>query len=460
MGEKLTEILGKGVLVECVTSEDPDEVRRERITKMAEDVSGKKLRVLVATDCLSEGINLQDLFDAVLHYDLPWNPNRLEQREGRVDRFGQKKPEIQTGLLYGYDNPMDQVVLKVLFKKAKKIRDNIGVSIPFPEDSKVFLDTIFQAVLAEAEKKQRPVSQPELFSLEEMVRSEEQLQGLFDMAERKEQALRSIFAQASIKAQDIEEDLSLTDEAVGRPETVHRFVSSAFDQLFGTAAVKNDEELELRIRRSTWPEKMRSWLEKSGVKDEARIAFRSPIRDSFTYWGRNHDAVEMLCRTVLSESLNSGKKSLGASRASVVLSSAVKERTVLYVVRARHVIEDKRTGSHLVAEEVLVQGVCGMERKFIDQERINSLMDNPNPSGDLPYESQKQQLERELSVLDAMNERFNNLAEERAKALIEQHERYQKALGQETKTERYKVVKPVIPLDILGMYIFVPGGLS
>ncbi len=71
--------------------------------------------------------------------------------------------------------------------------------------------------------------------------------------------------------------------------------------------------------------------------------------------------------TVLSESLNSGKKSLGASRASVVLSSAVKERTVLYVVRARHVIEDKRTGSHLVAEEVLVQGVCGMERKFIDQ---------------------------------------------------------------------------------------------
>ncbi len=460
VGEKLTEILGKGVLVECVTSEDPDEVRRERITKMAEDVSGKKLRVLVATDCLSEGINLQDLFDAVLHYDLPWNPNRLEQREGRVDRFGQKKPEIQTGLLYGYDNPMDQVVLKVLFKKAKKIRDNIGVSIPFPEDSKVFLDTIFQAVLAEAEKKQRPVSQPELFSLEEMVRSEEQLQGLFDMAERKEQALRSIFAQASIKAQDIEEDLSLTDEAVGRPETVHRFVSSAFDQLFGTAAVKNDEELEIRIRRSTWPEKMRSWLEKSGVKDEARIAFRSPVRDSFTYWGRNHDAVEMLCRSVLSEALNTGKKNPGAARASVVLSSAVKERTVLYVVRARHVIEDKRTGSHLVAEEILVQGVCGMERKFIDQERINSLMDNPNPSGDLPYESQKQQLERELSVLDAMNERFNNLAEERAKALIEQHERYQKALGQETKTERYKVVKPVIPLDILGMYIFVPGGLS
>jgi SNF2 family DNA or RNA helicase len=48
--------------------------------------------VLVATDCLSEGINLQEHFDAVVHYDLSWNPTRHEQREGRVDRFGQESP--------------------------------------------------------------------------------------------------------------------------------------------------------------------------------------------------------------------------------------------------------------------------------------------------------------------------------------------------------------------------------
>ena len=47
-------------------------------------------RVLVATDCLSEGINLQEHFDAVVHYDLAWNPTRHEQREGRVDRYGQR----------------------------------------------------------------------------------------------------------------------------------------------------------------------------------------------------------------------------------------------------------------------------------------------------------------------------------------------------------------------------------
>ncbi len=455
---RLAEALGKNALVECVTSEDPDEVRRDRIDRMSPEDSGKKVRVLVATDCLSEGINLQSLFDAVLHYDLPWNPNRLEQREGRVDRFGQTKPEIQTCLLYGKDNPMDQVVLKVLYRKARTIRDNIGVSIPFPEDSKVFLDTIFKAVLAEAEKKQKPVSQMELFALEDMIRSEEALDKLITVSEKKEAALRSVFAQASIKAQDIEDDLAITDEAVGRPETVYRFVSAAFDQLIGVTASRNAEDLELVVRRSAFPEKLRFWLEASAGKGDARLAFRSPVNEGFTYWGRNHNAVEALCRTVLSESLNPERKNNNASRAAVVLSGAVTERTVIYILRARHVIEDLRAKSNLVAEEVLLYGAAGPERKPVPIEAINALMEKPGATGDLPPETQEKQLERELAVIPELRPRLDALAFERAEELIEQHERYHKALGTETKSARFRVVEPVIPMDILGVYVFVPGG--
>lgn len=458
VGEKIAEALGSSVLVECVTSEDPDEVRRERINAMAPELSGKKKRVLVATDCLSEGINLQNLFDAVLHYDLPWNPNRLEQREGRVDRFGQTRPEIQTCLLYGQDNPMDQVVLKVLFRKARTIRDNIGVSIPFPEDSRIFLDTIFKAVLAEAEKKQRPVSQPELFALEDMIRSEEALDRLVTVTEKKEAALRSIFAQSAIKAQDIEDDLALTDEAVGRPETVYRFAMSAFDQLFGIRPEANKAELELIIRRSAFPERMRFWLEAAAGKGDARLAFRAPVHEGYCYWGRNHDAVEALCRTVLSESLRKEKKSYAVSRAAVVLSSAVQKRTVIYILRARHVIEDIRIAQHLVAEEVLVYGVRGHERNAIPDSEVHALMEDPAPAGDLPPDTQKQQFSRELDVLPQLRPLFDALAYRRAEALIEQHERYRKALGKESKGNQFRVVEPVIPLDVLGMYIFVPGG--
>ena len=66
------------VRVAAVTGEIGDEERRVRVEELAHEPR----RILVATDCLSEGVNLQESFDAVLHYDLPWNPNRLEQREG------------------------------------------------------------------------------------------------------------------------------------------------------------------------------------------------------------------------------------------------------------------------------------------------------------------------------------------------------------------------------------------
>src|SRR5690606_19182725 len=70
--------------VEVVTGRLTPEERRARVEAMAEHPE----RILVATDCLSEGINLQTLFNAVVHYDLNWNPTRHQQREGRVDRFG------------------------------------------------------------------------------------------------------------------------------------------------------------------------------------------------------------------------------------------------------------------------------------------------------------------------------------------------------------------------------------
>ena len=71
--------------IDAVTGALTPEERRSRVEDMAE----AEQRLLVATDCLSEGINLQALFDTVLHYDLSWNPTRHQQREGRVDRFGQ-----------------------------------------------------------------------------------------------------------------------------------------------------------------------------------------------------------------------------------------------------------------------------------------------------------------------------------------------------------------------------------
>jgi len=69
-----------------------DEEQREHVKSVfRESPELSPIRILLATDAASEGINLQSYCHRLLHWEIPWNPNRLEQRNGRIDRHGQKR---------------------------------------------------------------------------------------------------------------------------------------------------------------------------------------------------------------------------------------------------------------------------------------------------------------------------------------------------------------------------------
>ena len=129
--------------IEAVTGELTAEERRARVEAMAE----AEQRLLVATDCLSEGINLQSLFDTVVHYDLSWNPTRHQQREGRVDRFGQPAELVRSVLLYSPDSAIDGAVLEVILRKAEAIRKATGVTVPLPDERGAVTGALMNAVL-------------------------------------------------------------------------------------------------------------------------------------------------------------------------------------------------------------------------------------------------------------------------------------------------------------------------
>ena len=83
-----------------------------------------KVRVLVATDAASEGLNLHRTARYLLHYDCPWNPSRLEQRNGRLDRYGQGR-EVSTCHFLSDSDP-DLHFLAGLVQKADEIREDLG----------------------------------------------------------------------------------------------------------------------------------------------------------------------------------------------------------------------------------------------------------------------------------------------------------------------------------------------
>ena len=131
-----------GAEILCITGDMSPEDRRYLIENLPFD----KQHILIATDCLSEGINLQEHFDAIVHYDLSWNPTRHEQREGRVDRFGQNSPLVKSVMLYGANNPIDGLILNVILRKSESIKKQLGVTVPVPEnDSKIKETACFSA---------------------------------------------------------------------------------------------------------------------------------------------------------------------------------------------------------------------------------------------------------------------------------------------------------------------------
>lgn len=92
--------------------------RRRAVEKEFETPSKQ---ILLATDAASEGLNLQRLCRRVLHFELPWNPNRLEQRNGRVDRYGQTRSPLIRYLFYP-DSPEDEILGR-LAEKIEEMRD-------------------------------------------------------------------------------------------------------------------------------------------------------------------------------------------------------------------------------------------------------------------------------------------------------------------------------------------------
>jgi superfamily II DNA or RNA helicase len=452
----LKEYLPKDVDVRAITSELSDEERKEKIDEMAKSPK----RVLVATDCLSEGINLQDKFNAILHYDLPWNPNRLEQREGRVDRYGQPgwidkngnhQNTIDVKVLFGEDNPMDVVVLKIIIEKIQRIQNTSGVSIALADDNRSVMDKVLKEVLLNPDKAQKRFSKqiridfgasPELDELDVEITNE------IEAAREKAEKIRSIFAHESIMPDEVKKDLHEVDEAIGDVATLEAFVLAAakllgasFDKIQGGYIFK-------KLNMDDW---MASAL---GHGDKIHISFQSPTPHGFRYIGRNHRFVEQLCHRIIANSLDKERKGNKAARASVFRTDAVNTQTTLIQFRVRNVIREVRQQHEMVSEEMFLWGYeqtpNGIHALDIDQ--CKTLL---HTSSALDISNARQEIifDKELQHFEELHPDFIAVVAKRSDELVNAHTRFAKYIG----AKRFEAVTPVLPPDILGVYVLIPN---
>src|SRR5438034_9577734 len=221
----LRERLPKSVQIDAVTGLLPPVERENRIQLLAESPQ----HVLVCTDCLSEGINLQEHFNAVIHYDLSWNPTRHDQREGRVDRYGQPRQQVRVVTYYGIDNQIDGIVLDVLLKKHRTIRSSLGISVPVPIDTDQVIEAICEGLLLRENTGHLPQSEQLLLpGIDEAWKHErDDLFRQWEATSEREKRSRTMFAQEGIKVDEVAAELSAVQSAIGSGVDVAAFMQTA-----------------------------------------------------------------------------------------------------------------------------------------------------------------------------------------------------------------------------------------
>lgn len=413
------------------------------------DLADAEQPLLVATDCLSEGINLQESFTAVLHYDLSWNPTRHEQREGRVDRFGQQAPEVRATLIYGEDNPVDGFILRVILRKAETIRRELGVLVPMPDDEQRLSQAMLKAVLLQRRDNRDLQLDLDLFAAAPEVQAMDTAwRDAWERAARN----RTVFAQRRLKPEEVIPEWRRQLAVLGGEDAVERFVRDACARL--------DAPLEphgqgWRLLPGPLPEALRERLAGEGIEGELRMDFRYPPGPGMGFVHRSHPLVGILADTLLEEAL--AGNSQRAARCGVIRTRDVEVVSAVALLRLRHQLSVTRGGVTrlLMAEETTALALLGrVDPQVLTGEEAFALL-SATPTANVPAERQRAALEQALGQLRGRRSALESLAQERARALLEDHRRVREA---SSSTGSY-AVQPCLPVDVVGVYVLLPDGL-
>ena len=111
--------------IETIDGQTAGANRKEIQRRFNADPADDPMRILIATDAAREGLNFQAHCTDLFHFDLPWNPGRIEQRNGRIDRKLQPAPEVRCHY-FALPQRAEDRVLEVLVRKTQTIKRELG----------------------------------------------------------------------------------------------------------------------------------------------------------------------------------------------------------------------------------------------------------------------------------------------------------------------------------------------
>ena len=447
VAEELNKALNAGVkpedavTISAVTGELTPAERQARVLELGK----ADKRILVATDCLSEGINLQQSFNAVVHYDLAWNPMRHEQREGRVDRFGQISKDVRCMTMYGQNNQVDAMVLEVIGKKARNIRRSLGVELNVPVNMLKVAEILRNAQLFEG-------------SLLSTIEQGEVLAPVPKWVDASElsKASNTVFAHYAIHFEDVRPFWEEQQRTLGSLDELKHFAHEAgasFGLTFSPVAGTNGVE---RMYCSNAHEDLTKLL-------EAEYGQVSHVDINMQLLNRVNPLIAMLSGAVLKQAMapkqSEQSDNSKLSRLGIAISSKVELTTQIFVLRARYQMRlayNNQTRHHLMVEEALPVALQGVEDgEWLSPEDSERLLLTPrigegNVDPDEAVECFAEALQ--LFTQEAQQQYVHELLKQRAQQILADH----KSVKEYTSDSSVVEVTPCEPADVIGCYILLP----
>ena len=389
--------------------------------------------VLVATDAISEGINLQHAAGQVIHYELPWNPNRLEQRNGRVDRFGQRRETVRIRTLV-MDETLDAAILKVLVEKAARIRRDYGFSPPYFGDETTILDLLQQHDVRLGPK------QLSLFDQPPPADSNRAGASVDPFGEETLERIKgdSFYGQTHISLPEIEQRLEETAQTVGSPEEIQRFVFSGLDR-FGCSVTENGDR-NGRLDGSYRIALTEPALQTAAVGEVIERATFDPewaLDDpDVTLLDVGHPLVRRLIEEVKQRAFHADEH---YGRTAYVVTPDVDEVTVLVHLLARYVVN---TNPVSIIEELLPVAVP-VYREKIDLTGLADLSGlwEVEPSAQTRTEGEVQEALQDAFAIPGLEQLLEDAVETRRQALATERRRMR------AQMETHKTSQPAEWLD-------------
>ena len=432
--------------VEAVTGVLTPDERRDRVAEMASADDQKEIqRILVATDCLSEGINLQQLFDTVIHYDLSWNPTRHQQREGRVDRFGQPAELVRSIMMFSPDSAIDGAVLEVILRKAEEIRKATGVTVPLPDNRGPVTDALMASMmLRRGGTRQLALD----LRLDDGTKA---METRWRDASESEKKSRARFAQNAMKPQEVAPEWEKVRTLLGSPADAKVFIERAMSR-FGVPLEPRKTLLVAHVHALEAGLKER--LTQRGLSGSVRLAMVEPAPSGTALLTRTHPLTATLAEALVEASLDQEALSgLGIGRVGAWPTSAVQQMTRLALLRIRF----KRTVHSrkerlLLAEEAALVAVQG-GRIVAAGETARNLLNTPADADLAPSARDRFIAKAKEDLPGLLDGPLAEFVRSRAEELMQDHARLRAAAGSASRV----TVEAVLPPDVIGLFVLMPS---